>query len=70
MSRPLVAVLLCLLLSGCVPPEESNDRVLRYDPEKTVMGQIQARGVLRVGLPEGTEPGAPAGWCPFAMPVN
>jgi len=57
MSRAPAVILLCLLLGACVPPEESNDRVPRYDPEKTIMGQIQARGVLRVGVPD---------HCPFA----
>ncbi len=45
----LLAVL--ALLSACVPAEEDNDRVVRYQPDKTVMGAIQEAGVLRVGLP-------------------
>jgi hypothetical protein len=52
MSRPLLVVVLCLWVGACVPAEESNDRVLRFDPEKTVMGLIQDRGVLRVGVPD------------------
>jgi hypothetical protein len=57
-----IALLAALLAGGaCVPAEESNDRVLRYDPEKTIMGQIQERGVLRVGVQE---------HCPFSQPSD
>jgi len=55
-TAPLAAAV--LLLGACVPAEESNDRIVRYDPEKTLMGQIQERGSLRVGIPE---------HCPFAV---
>lgn len=69
MSRVLVAACCCLLLTACVPPEEDNDRIVRYDPEKTIMGEIQARGTLRVGLPDGSdlEPAGHEGYCPFAL---
>lgn len=47
------AVVLCALalLVSCVPPEESNDRVKNYDPEENIMGVIQDRGVMRIGVP-------------------
>lgn len=55
---PKFALAACafVLLGGCVPPEESNDKIKRYDPETNIMGQIQQRGVLRVGLPEDHPP--------------
>lgn len=46
-----IVVALVAAVPACVPPEESNDRVARYDPDRTVMGAIQEAGVLRVGLP-------------------
>lgn len=60
---PKLVRLACLLvlLTGCVPPEESNDRIKTYDPEQNVMGQIQQRGVMRIGLPEEFPPFAIAG---------
>lgn len=62
----LFACLICALvmLGACVPPEESNDRVKRYDPEENVMGQIQARGVLRIGIPSDYPPFAIADAAP------
>ena len=63
------AIFLCaLVLASCVPPEENNDRIKRYDPEDSIMGEIQARAVLRVALPEDHPPlaildeGAPKGF--------
>ena len=58
---PMLAKVLALacalaLLGACVPPEESNDKVKRYDPEENVMGQIQARGVMRIGIPSNRPP--------------
>jgi ABC-type amino acid transport substrate-binding protein len=47
---PLVCAL-GLFLAACVPPEESNDRLKRYDPEENIMGVIQDRGVMRIGVP-------------------
>ena len=47
---------LAILMVGCVPPEESNDRIKRYDPEENIMGQIQARGVMRIGIPSDHPP--------------
>lgn len=53
----LVAITCALVLLGaCVPPEESNDKIKRYDPEENVMGQIQARGVMRIGIPTDRPP--------------
>jgi ABC-type amino acid transport substrate-binding protein len=53
-----IAIVACALslLASCVPPEESNDRIKRYDPDENIMGQIQERGLLRVGLPEDHPP--------------
>ena len=55
---PTVVAVTCalVLLGACVPPEESNDKVKRYDPEENVMGQIQARGVMRIGIPSDRPP--------------
>jgi len=53
-----LAVIFCLVvgLGACVPPEESNDRIKSYDPEVNIMGQIQARGVMRIGIPSDHPP--------------
>lgn len=53
-----VSILVCafLLLVSCVPPEESNDRIKRYDPEQNIMGVIQERGVMRIGVPSDYPP--------------
>ena len=52
-----IAIVLCALaLASCVPPEESNDRIKRYDPEDSIMGEIQGRGVLRIGIPSDYPP--------------
>ena len=53
--RRLTAFALCALLVSCVPPEESNDRVKSYS-EETVMGQIQQRGSMVVGIPSDYPP--------------
>lgn len=47
-TRGCAPLLLAILLAGCVPPEE-GPRVVAYD-EDTLAGQIQARGVLVVGI--------------------
>lgn len=53
-----LATLVCALalLVSCVPPEESNDRVKRYDPEQNIMGVIQERGEMRIGVPSDYPP--------------
>lgn len=53
-----VSILVCalVLLVSCVPPEESNDRIKRYDPEQNIMGVIQERGVMRIGVPSDYPP--------------
>ena len=53
-----VPTLVCalVLLASCVPPEEGNDRVKRYDPEQNIMGVIQERGVMRIGVPSDYPP--------------
>jgi ABC-type amino acid transport substrate-binding protein len=56
LKRVVVVVCALALLGACVPPEESNDRVKRYDPEENLMGQIQDRGVLRIGIPSDYPP--------------
>jgi hypothetical protein len=44
-----------LVGTACVPPVE-NDKVLKFDPDLTVMGRIQKTGVMRVGISEGPGP--------------
>lgn len=56
LKRLVVPVCALALLVSCVPPEESNDRIKAYDPEENVMGQIQERGVLRIGVPSDYPP--------------
>ncbi|MEA2453272.1 MAG: Bacterial extracellular solute-binding protein family 3 [Actinomycetota bacterium] len=56
LKRVLLLVCALALLTSCVPPEESNDKVKRYDPEENVMGQIQERGVLRIAVPSDHPP--------------
>lgn len=55
-SKLISIACLLLMIGGCVPPEESNDRIKRYDPEENIMGQIQARGVMRIGIPSDHPP--------------
>jgi polar amino acid transport system substrate-binding protein len=55
--RKLTLVLLCALaLGACVSPPEDIDRVPNFDPAETLMGQIQERGELLVGIPETPAP--------------
>lgn len=50
MRRPLTALLAGLaLLSACVPAESTEDLGKRWD-ETTVMGELQRRGSIRVGV--------------------
>ena len=42
---------LALVTSACIPPEPDDDVIVKYDPEETVMGEIQQRGKLLVGVP-------------------
>jgi hypothetical protein len=56
LPRLLAIACALVLLGACVPPEESNDKVKRYDPEENVMGQIQARGEMRIGIPSDRPP--------------
>ena len=51
----LCGAALLLIGSACVPPVE-NDKVLKFDPDLTVMGRIQEAGVMRVGISEGAGP--------------
>lgn len=65
-----LALALVALVPACVPPEEDNDRVVRYQADKTVMGAIQEAGVLRVGLPTAFEPWAIEGAPPEGFLVE
>lgn len=56
LKRLFVLACALALLVSCVPPEESNDRIKAYDPEENIMGQIQERGVLRIGVPSDYPP--------------
>ena len=56
LKRFSVVVCALALLVSCVPPEESNDRVKNYDPEENIMGVIQDRGVMRIGVPSDYPP--------------
>ena len=58
MPRALAILFCAAFLTACVPAEESNDRIVRYQPGKTIMGSIQEARVLRVGLPEAAPPWA------------
>ncbi len=55
-SKLVSFVCLLVIMVGCVPAEESNDKIKRYDPEENIMGQIQARGVMRIGIPSDHPP--------------
>jgi polar amino acid transport system substrate-binding protein len=51
--RRLALVALCaLVLGSCVNPPEDIDRVPNFDPAETIMGRIQERGTLKVGVHE------------------
>jgi polar amino acid transport system substrate-binding protein len=55
--RKLSLALLCALaLGACVAPPEDIDRVPNFDPAETLMGQIQVREELRIGIPEDAGP--------------
>ena len=58
MNRLLLALLLAasMTTASCIPPEPDDDLIVEYDPEETVMGEIQQRGELIVGLPARREP--------------
>jgi ABC-type amino acid transport substrate-binding protein len=52
------ALLFALVLSGCVPAEEDDDRIVNFDAEENLMGRIQDRGVLRIGIEADVPPWA------------
>jgi polar amino acid transport system substrate-binding protein len=52
----LPALAVGLVVQACVPPEPSNDRIVRYDPEDTAMGEIQQRGEIVIGIPDDAFP--------------
>ena len=47
-----IVVVALLVLGACIPPEPDDDLIVQYDPEETVMGEIQQRGELIVGIPK------------------
>jgi polar amino acid transport system substrate-binding protein len=51
-----LVVAVALLLPACIPPEPDDDAIVKYDPEETVMGEIQERGELIVGTPKDRPP--------------
>src|SRR5919106_1702347 len=54
--RWLPALVVALAAQGCVPPEPGNDRIVRFDPEQTAMGEIQQRGEIVIGIPDDVSP--------------
>ena len=52
----VLAIAASLLLAACIPAEPDDDLIVEYDPVETVMGEIQERGELRVGIPVRREP--------------
>jgi polar amino acid transport system substrate-binding protein len=50
MRKLFLIVLTALVLGACVAPPEDIDRVPDFDPAETLMGQIQERGELLVGI--------------------
>ena len=51
-KKVLLCVLALVLSAGCVPPEPDDDLQRTFDAETTVMGRIQAAGVLLVAVPD------------------
>ena len=49
-------IVIAFLVSACIPPEPDDDLIVNYDPEETVMGEIQQRGRLLVGTPKDRVP--------------
>lgn len=52
----LILIAVALVISACIPPEPDDDVIVNYDPEETVMGEIQERNELVVGVPLDSEP--------------
>lgn len=42
--------------ASCIPPEPDTDVIVDWDPEETVMGEIQERGELLVAIPSDQPP--------------
>lgn len=53
--RLLVALATAALVAACVPPEV-DDTIPVFDPQETLAGKIQSRGVLVVGVEEDAAP--------------
>jgi polar amino acid transport system substrate-binding protein len=66
--RVLIATLLLLATAGCVSPEEP-DLSRRYDND-TIMGEIQAEGTIRIGVPNESQPFASSGKRPQGFAVE
>jgi polar amino acid transport system substrate-binding protein len=54
LTWPVIAI--AFILSACIPPEPDDDLMVNYDPEETVMGEIQERGQLLIGTPKDRVP--------------
>ena len=54
--RALLLAVVVLAFGACIPPEPDDDIIRSFDPEDTVMGAIQERGLLRVGFDGGMPP--------------
>lgn len=51
-----MAALVAALLAACVPPEVDDDSIPVFDPQETLAGKIQKRGVLVVGVEDDAPP--------------
>lgn len=54
--RILAVAATTALIAACVPPEVDDDSIPRFDPQETLAGRIQKRGVLVVGVEEDAAP--------------
>lgn len=52
----LLAALVAAFLAACVPPEVDDDSIPVFDPQETLAGKIQKRGVLVVGVEDDAPP--------------
>ncbi|MEA2434775.1 MAG: polar amino acid transport system substrate-binding protein [Actinomycetota bacterium] len=54
--RILVCLFALVALAACIPAEPNDDLKRTFDPEETVMGEIQQRGRLIVGIDPAAHP--------------
>jgi ABC-type amino acid transport substrate-binding protein len=54
--RILIASIVMVLAVACVPPEVDDDSIPRFDPQETLAGKIQQRGVMVVGVEQDAPP--------------